>query len=81
LTQLRPRVDRIGLVLISLALFFVFLPVGYEVLMFPDGYSAWVTVSLVLGGLSVLAFVFYQSHRQNHMKNKQKNLMVQCAGT
>lgn len=57
MSQLKPRVDRIGLVLVVLGLFFIFFSLIIEILSFPKG-SLWGRVSLGLGSLLALMFAF-----------------------
>jgi uncharacterized membrane protein len=69
---LRQRIDRRGWVLIFAALFFILVPVGYSILMFPKSpFSVLVFISGIIGASFVLVFISYQYGRLNHLKNKQ----------
>ena len=67
------KTDRFGWVLISLALFFFSIAIGYDIILFP-GYSQWETVLVLMGCLIGFIFVFYQQRRLNRNKNKQVSL-------
>jgi len=75
MNQLKPRIDRIGWILISLSVIFYFIiPLPYYVYTFSNHvysipYSRFIVwVSQGLGILSAIAFGAYQIHRENHLK-------------
>ena len=68
---LRQRTGRTGWFLIFLASFFLVLPFINAIVMFPGGYSIWVTASEGIGASLALVFVFYQHRRLNRIKNRQ----------
>ena len=70
MSQLRPRVDKIGWILSSFGIFFIFLGVGYSFYSFPKS-SSWSSVFLGIGVLLAITVILYQLHRQNQMEQNQ----------
>jgi hypothetical protein len=70
LSQLRPRVDKIGWIIASFGVFFIFLGVGYSFYSFPTS-SSWSSVFLGIGILFSITVILYQLHRQNQTEQNQ----------
>jgi len=77
MTKLSPRIDRLGWILIALAvIFFFIIPLPYYIYIFNNGDSVheWGFIVWVFEGLGILmtfAFFVHQSSRKMNIETKQ----------
>ena len=79
MSNLKPRVDTLGLVLIALSLLLFFIiPIRWWIGLFssPKGefMLLWINISQGLGILSAIAFGMYQIYRRNRVEKEKRAL-------
>jgi len=66
---LKPRVDKIGWVIIIVALSAILLSLGLGLFIFPKS-SNWSTLLLVVGGLLAIVLAVHQANRRKQMQKQ-----------